>query len=179
MQGAAQNDNPSSAAWCEQFWWANGRLFRCGRKPREEAEPPTVTARLRARPGCTPPSEIDPNVWDHDRFDVLTGVVWRILRIASHVVANPVLWSDEHGYPSIRMVFKTYVHVSTQCSAARIWTGPDVGEDEAPAPNLCSTRTQLPTGRVRSDRDKGADKGAEGGRPAAKRPDLSSDRAWR
>ena len=55
--------------------------------------------------------------------------------------------------------------------------GPDVGEDEAPAPNLCSTRTQLPTGRVRSDRDKGADKGAEGGRRPTKRPDLNSDRA--
>jgi len=119
MQGAKLNDSPSSAAWCERFWRANGRLFRCAWKPREEAEPTdddhhaqgsARIYRLHYR-FSKAASDIDANVWDHDRYDVLTGVVWRILRIAAHVVANPVLWSEEHGYPSIRMLFEAYVQL--------------------------------------------------------------------
>lgn len=119
MQGAALNDSPLSAAWCERFWRANGQLFRCAWKPREEPEP---TDRDRQAHGAAKmyrlhhrflraASDIDPNVWDHDRYDVLTGVVWRGLRIAAHTVRNPALWSEEHGYPSIRMLFEAYVQL--------------------------------------------------------------------
>lgn len=119
MQGAMLNESLDSAEWCERFWRANGRLFRCAWKPHDE---PDATDRDRHEQGTArvyrlhyrflkAAPDIDPNVWDHDRCDVLTGVVWRILRIAGHVVANPVLWSEEHGYPSIRMIFEAYVQL--------------------------------------------------------------------
>ena len=56
---------------------------------------------------------------------------------------------------------------------------PDVGEDEAQGQGLWLDANPAALRPARSDRDKGADKGAEGGRQAAKRPDPSVDRAKR
>lgn len=119
IQSAAPNDSRASVEWCERFWRANGRLFRCAWKSREEPEP---ADRDRQGQGSArmyrlhyrflrASSDIDPDIWDHDRHDVLTGVVWRILRIAGHLIAHPTLWSEEHGYPSIRMLFEAYVEL--------------------------------------------------------------------
>jgi hypothetical protein len=67
--------------------------------------------------------DIDPNPWDHDRYDVLTGMAWRILRTAAHVVTHPALWSEEHGYPSIRMLFEAYVQLKWMVAAEDSRTG--------------------------------------------------------
>jgi hypothetical protein len=55
--------------------------------------------------------EIDPNPWDHDRYDVATGITWRILRTAAHIIDTRSLWSEEHGYPAIRSLFDSYVQL--------------------------------------------------------------------
>jgi hypothetical protein len=133
IQAAGLSDNPPSAAWCERFWRTNGRLFRCVLRPREESEPanPDRLAQGSARMYqlhyrfLRASADIDPDVWDHDRYDVLTGVVWRILRTAAHLVAHPPLWSEEHGYPSIRMLFEAYVQLkwmlAVEASRPGVW----------------------------------------------------------
>ena len=131
MHAAGLSDNPASAAWCERFWRANGRLFRCVRKPREEPDrvDPDRVAQGSARMYrlhyrfLRASSDIAPDVWDHDRYDVITGVVWRILRTAAHVVAHPALWSEEHGFPSVRMMFEAYVQLKWMLAVetARSW----------------------------------------------------------
>ena len=133
IQAAELSDNAASVDWCQRFWRANGRLFRCAWEPREEperadpdrlAQGPARMYRLHFR-FLRASADIDPDVWDHDRYDVLTGVVWRILRTAAHLVAHPALWSEEHGYPSIRMLFEAYVQlkwmVALEASRPAVW----------------------------------------------------------
>jgi hypothetical protein len=116
---ADAGDHSATAAWCERFWRDSRRLFRCIVAVGEEARPPD-RERARARASAIyrlhyrflrASDDIDPNLWDHDRYDVLTGVAWRILRTAAHLVAHPLLWSEEHGYPSVRMLVEAYVQM--------------------------------------------------------------------
>ncbi len=133
FQAAELEGSLAGGAWCERFWRANGRLFRCLTVPAGEASPPDQdhlaqgAARLyrlhyqflRAA------ADIDPDIWNHDRYDVLTGVVWRALRVAAHLVSHPALWSEEHGYPSVRSLFEAYVQLkwmlSVESSRPAIW----------------------------------------------------------
>jgi hypothetical protein len=108
-----------SAAWCEQFWRANGRIFACrweeddesGLAPPDRAQAGRIRIfRLHYR-FLSAAHAIHPDTWDHDRYDVLTGIAWRILRIAAHVISHPAMWSEEHGYPSVRMLFEGYAQL--------------------------------------------------------------------
>jgi Family of unknown function (DUF5677) len=105
--------------WCEQFWRTNRMLFHCITETSLDPDPHDPD---RARDGAIAiyrlhyrflkaADAIDPNLWDHDRYDVLTGVTWRILRIAAHLISHPSQWSEEHGYPSVRMLFEGYVQL--------------------------------------------------------------------
>ncbi len=117
---ADASDATASAAWCEQFWTANRKFFRCIVPNRGESTGPDRDRASTRAAGIyrlhyrflKATDEIDPMLWDHDRYDVLIGVTWRILRTAAHVVAHPSLWSEEHGYPSIRMLFEAYVQLA-------------------------------------------------------------------
>jgi hypothetical protein len=124
----------ATVEWCERFWRANRRLFSCVTKASPAKGEPADADH--ARDGAIrlyrlhyrflkAAADIDPNIWHHDRYDVLTGVTWRILRIAAHLVTHPALWSEEHGYPSIRMLFEAYVQLkwmlAVEESRQRVW----------------------------------------------------------
>jgi hypothetical protein len=113
------SDRPASAEWCARFWRANRRLYRC-LGPVTEEDTGSDRGRGSARAAglyqlhyrfLRATDDIDPNLWDHDRYDVLTGVTWRILRTAAHVTTHPAVWSEEHGYPFVRMLFEAYVQL--------------------------------------------------------------------
>jgi hypothetical protein len=55
---------------------------------------------------------VDPDLWDHDRYDVLTGITWRVLRIAEHLIAHPSQWSEEHGYPAVRSMLEGAIQMT-------------------------------------------------------------------
>jgi hypothetical protein len=38
--------------------------------------------------------ESDPDLFDPDRHDCLTGMTWRVLRIAHHLISHPAQWSE-------------------------------------------------------------------------------------
>ena len=119
MAGLEDKAGEASLEWAEAFWRANRRLFACIWEPRDDPEPADENASGRASAHLyrlhyrflKTADAIDPDVWDHDRYDVLTGVTWRILRIAAHLASHTVLWSEEHGYPSVRMMFDGFVQL--------------------------------------------------------------------
>lgn len=119
MAGLEDKAGAASVEWAEAFWRANRRLFACIWEPRDDPEPADENASGRASAHLyrlhyrflKAADAIDPDVWDHDRYDVLTGVTWRILRIAAHLASHTALWSEEHGYPSVRMMFDGFVQL--------------------------------------------------------------------
>lgn len=105
--------------WCQQFWRANLELFECYRK---EPEPPDSSDLEKVEMGVAccarlnhdflvAARDTDPDLWDSDRYDVLTGMTWRAIRMASHLIGHPAQWSEEHGYSAIRSLFEAIVQM--------------------------------------------------------------------
>jgi hypothetical protein len=119
---AAFHDRPEAAEtleWCKRFWRANLKLFACYLK---EVEPPDATDIEKVQMGVATCAQLnhdflvaardaDPDLWDSDRYDVLTGMTWRVLRMASHLIEHPAQWSEEHGYAAIRSLFEAVVQM--------------------------------------------------------------------
>ena len=109
-----------SEAWAQRFWQANLRLFDCCYEQREPNDPPdteksnqaTESFRKLEHQFLVASQETDCDLWDSDRHDVLTGMTWRSLRIADHMISHPALWSEEHGYASLRALFETWVQMN-------------------------------------------------------------------
>jgi hypothetical protein len=128
-----RDGSPETLAWCQRFWRANLALFECGVKRRDPPDPPDRekvkigTARcLRLQERfLTAVGDSDPDLWDSDRYDVLTGMTWRVLRIAGHLISHPAQWSEEHGYPAIRSMFEALVQMrwmlSVEATRPTVW----------------------------------------------------------
>jgi hypothetical protein len=135
FQAADPADQSRSVDWCRRFWKANGTLFKCMSTARDDPEATDADRLARGSARiyrlhyrflrCT--ADLDPDPWDHDRLDVLTGVVWRILRLASHLITHPALWSEEHGYPSVRMMFEGYIQLKWMLQVETV--RPDVWQE--------------------------------------------------
>jgi hypothetical protein len=126
-------ESEATLAWCRRFWRANHSLYDCLTEPSAERDPPDfdkaklgaerVERRmvhfLEAARGS------DPDLFDPDRYDVLTGMTWRVLRITHHLVGHPAQWSEEHAYPAIREVFEAIVQMryalSVEAERPTVW----------------------------------------------------------
>jgi Family of unknown function (DUF5677) len=116
----AMGERPEALDWCQRFWRANRRLFGCVLETpdptdptdREKVEVGTAQAHRRLARFFVASQAVDPDLWDHDRYDVLTGMTWRVLRIAEHLIAHPAQWSEEHGYPAVRSMFEAVVQMT-------------------------------------------------------------------
>jgi hypothetical protein len=110
---------PATLAWCQRFWRANKNLYDCLRATPAAAEAPDLDkARLGAERIARRMAEFlvatnksDSDLYDPDRHDVLTGMTWRVLRIAHLLVAHPAQWSEENGYPAVREMFEAVVQM--------------------------------------------------------------------
>jgi hypothetical protein len=51
----------------------------------------------------------DPDLYDPDRYEVLTGLVGRVLRFLSVFSGYPPLWTMEHGAPLLRTIIETRI----------------------------------------------------------------------
>lgn len=117
---AAGNETPESLDWCKRFWRANRALFECLRVTPEPHDPTdwekveigTARAQRLQWRFLKASQAVDLDLWDPDRYDVLTGMVWRVLRIAEHLIAHPAQWSEEHGYAAVRSMFEAIVQVN-------------------------------------------------------------------
>jgi hypothetical protein len=114
-----RDETPTTLAWCQRFWRANKSLYECLSEPREPPDPPDLdkvklgTERMERRRFrfLIAARDSDPDLFDSDRHDCLTGMTWRVLRIADHLVAHPAQWSEEHGYPAVREMFEAVVQM--------------------------------------------------------------------
>ncbi len=117
---AAMGEKPDGLEWCQRFWRANRALFDCLRETPEPHDPTdhekveigTAQAQRRQVRFVVASQAVDPDLWDHDRYDVLTGMTWRALRIAEHLIAHPSQWSEEHGYGAVRSMFEAVVQMT-------------------------------------------------------------------
>lgn len=112
-------EHEATLAWCRRFWRANYDLYQCLGEPSADHDPPELD---KAKQGAERlerrmtrflqlARQSDPDLFDSDRYDVLTGMTWRVLRIAHHLIGHPAQWSEEHGYPAIREVFEGLVQM--------------------------------------------------------------------
>lgn len=113
-------DSARSEDWAQRFWRANERLFDCyAEKPELDDPPDLEKARLAHEKlqslmdkFLEASGDTECDLWNPDRHDVLTGMAWRSLRITEHMVNHTALWSEEHGYASIRALFEAYVQMT-------------------------------------------------------------------
>jgi hypothetical protein len=114
-------------AWARAFWRANWRLFPCGRREAPRAIPPLGEDAKEAAKSAIQEviAEVrtlherfvrladvtDPDLYDPDRCEVLTGIVARVLRYLNVYVSYPSLWTMEHGAPLLRTVVEARIVV--------------------------------------------------------------------
>lgn len=113
---------PSRLAWAQEFWRRNWSIYPCV----APHDPPTGDETSEARLGeivpayrerCTSLDEAfqgaatkaDPDLYRPDRYEVLTGLIARLLRLLRGTVESPLLWNDEYGAPVIRSVIESKI----------------------------------------------------------------------
>lgn len=110
--------------WPKRFWQSNWNLFPCAwpepvdRSPMSDADHQSLDAYLsdlRQRSQrlwddfFTVATTTDPDLYDPDRFEVLTGLIGRVVRYVQSFVLTPPMWTMEHGAPVLRALVETEI----------------------------------------------------------------------
>jgi len=123
-----------SPQWAEKFWRSNWRLFPCTHpQVRTQPVPSSLVdddhdgdgdARSYWRQVTKAASDAvtelrtefqqlasttDPDLYNPDRYEVLTGLVGRTLRYLDVLAAHPAMWTMEHGAPLLRTFVETRI----------------------------------------------------------------------
>lgn len=110
--------------WAKAFWRKNWSIFPC-------TQPATATSResekhdhealLAFADKLTERKKeidarflhgaqtIDPDLYSPDRYEVLTGLVARSLRLLEGAIRSPLLWTDEYGTPLLRSIVESKI----------------------------------------------------------------------
>jgi hypothetical protein len=129
-------------AWAQRFWTENGRLFPClveaeaeepagvvADVPDRALEDADMTDSDNEVGGTGPEAlgdelgaiwsdflqrsaEVDPGVYDPDRYEVTTGLVAHGLRVAIAVVAHPGTWIGEFSAPLLRSLVEILINLA-------------------------------------------------------------------
>lgn len=109
-----------SVVWAQQFWRANWKLYSC-RVPDLEAPSGDASGMDRFKTMSdsrldvlrdrllTAAANADPDIYAPDRFEVLTGIAVRAVRLVGALVQTPALWSNELGAPILRSVAEAQI----------------------------------------------------------------------
>jgi hypothetical protein len=110
--------------WSKTFWRTNWALFPCRAAaaeivpdalPTTSHEARTEIAALRSRAEEIWESFVrvsrttDPDLYAPDRFEVLTGIVGRALRLVRLIAGYPPMWTMEHGAPVLRALVESRI----------------------------------------------------------------------
>lgn len=111
-----------SAIWAQEFWRSNWRLYPCHTARPEWLDGDNDLSQLipefesRAHGMWEQFDRVavqtDPDLFDPDRYEVLTGIVARALRIATSAVHSPPDWTQEHSAPRLRSLYEALILVS-------------------------------------------------------------------
>jgi hypothetical protein len=112
-------------AWAQAFWRKNWSIFPCSQpaattapseKEKHDNEGLYAFAdRMSARKKeiesrfLRGAETTDPDLYSPDRYEVLTGLVARSLRLLEGVIRSPLLWTDEYGTPLLRSIIETKI----------------------------------------------------------------------
>jgi hypothetical protein len=125
---AIAGDNEAGIKWAREFWRRNWALYPC-RFPSGSSETDNGTAddESARRKIIEAQAELvgrlediehnfeelahrsDPDLYSPDRYEVLTGIVGRIVRLVSLLVRNPSLWHAEYGMYILRAAVESLI----------------------------------------------------------------------
>lgn len=106
-----------SIEWSKEFWRENWELYDCEgiNGSQEESDEKDVEKKIRGYQKHLNESveairndflkvadTTDPDLYDPTRYEVLTGIVSRVIRAVDVVAQDPNMWSTEHGSGLIR-----------------------------------------------------------------------------
>lgn len=121
---AMESVTEGESEWPALFWRTNWRLYAC-QKPMAMPGPDVLDGRseevkealrdLRAEVeslwnGFAAVAErTDPDLYSPYRFEVLTGLVGRALRLVRTIAGYPLMWTMEHGAPVLRALVESRI----------------------------------------------------------------------
>ncbi len=124
-QGLSMNSHEdrgdTSLDWAKQFWRTNWTLYDCmtnsvpDRMTKEEHDAlhkyrTRLAERLiKLQNNFYKASDTDPDLYDPIRYEVLTGIVSRMVRAVSIATNTPTMWSTEHGSGLIRGIVEARI----------------------------------------------------------------------
>lgn len=109
--------------WAAGFWRANWQIYPCRLADDEHTEP--SDEEIRAALGEFSDAvnrmwadfedvaiKADPDLFNPDRYEVLTGIAARSLRILTAGVRSPTSWTTEHSAPLVRSMAEAVITIS-------------------------------------------------------------------
>ena len=122
---SAMDDSESSLDWAKTFWRSNWRLYAC-----IPPEAPAIVSDSSSGPTLSEVAEqfaaeakelresfddvalkVDPDIYAPDRYEVLTGITARAVRLLEGAVRSPRLWTDEFGAGLLRSMVEAKILV--------------------------------------------------------------------
>lgn len=112
-------------AWAQAFWRKNWSIFPCSQPA--AATPPSDSDKHDNEALYTFADQMsaqrkeiedrflrgaettDPDLYSPDRYEVLTGLVARSLRLLEGAIRSPLLWTDEYGTPLLRSIIEAKI----------------------------------------------------------------------
>lgn len=118
----AENEDCSlSEEWAQSFWRSNWRIYRCSTNEASmmstddtdlvsEATREYSARAVKLHEAFLDVAlKTDPDLFAPDRYEVLTGIASRALRLAAAAASTPILWSGEHGAPIVRSLVESLI----------------------------------------------------------------------
>lgn len=117
----------ASDDWCPRFWRSNWAIFGCNEPaPIESPEvidadsPQAQAVRQELRANVEDlwnhfvrvAQRVDPDLYEPHRYEVLTGMVGRCLRLLRTVTGYPLMWTMEYGAPVLRAVVEARISLA-------------------------------------------------------------------
>ncbi len=111
-------------AWARTFWRQNWKLYKCktskNQPPGDElrASKDTISGAQRhwhteldelQKSFDQTAQQVDPDLYNPDRYEVLTGITLRMLRSLSVLIGYPALWTMEHGSSVTRALLEARI----------------------------------------------------------------------
>ena len=123
--GVRAEEDTRATQWAARFWRSNWRLYPCEwpEKPvladvvsdEERDEFDAAADQIRSaveelqQRFFALAAQTDPDLYNPDRYEVLTGLIGRLLRYLAVFVRYPPLWTMEHGAPLLRAVVESRI----------------------------------------------------------------------
>lgn len=118
---SARTELPQSERWAQSFWRSNWQIYPCltdddgVQTVGETAAINEASAHYRVQVETIHQTfldialKTDPDLYEPDRYEVLSGIVSRALRLAAAAASTPILWSGEHGSPVVRSLVESLI----------------------------------------------------------------------